>query len=199
MNEGYIKFNCNLIEKKPLPKEELVDLLKWRQKLFFLGLIGAYPNGIGFGNISKRYNQNKFIITGSATGQLKELGEEHFVLVIEHDFEKNFLSCEGKINASSESLSHAAIYDSTNVNAVMHVHNKKLWDYLMRELPFTSKEIEYGTPEMANAIKKVIANPMISKEKIFAMGGHEEGVICFGENLGEAGERLLKWFGKIKS
>ena len=69
-NEGYIKFKCNW-EKKGFffPREAFSYINNWRQKLYNHDLIGAYENGIGFGNLSMRVdNTDCFIISGSATG-----------------------------------------------------------------------------------------------------------------------------------
>ena len=129
MDEGYIKFNCKWIKDKPiLTANKLFEINKWRDKLYKLGLIGAYDNGIGFGNISIRFKKNTFIITGSATGNLHVMNENHYVLVNKYNLAKNSLTCKGPIKASSESLSHAIIYEcSSDTNAVIHIHNIHIW------------------------------------------------------------------------
>jgi hypothetical protein len=58
MDEGYIKFKCNLIKDKPLPMAALSEINQWRNKLYQVGLIGAYADGIGYGNISIRSDNN---------------------------------------------------------------------------------------------------------------------------------------------
>ena len=109
MDEGYIKFNCNWIEKEPFPSQLLHGINQWRSILYNLGYIGVYDNGIGFGNISIRYHDRPFIISGTATGALKVLNENHYVLVNDYNLQLNSVTCTGLIKASSESLSHAAI------------------------------------------------------------------------------------------
>ena len=193
--EGYIKFNCSWIIKKTLPAKLLLQINEWRNKLYNLGLIGAYNNGIGFGNISIRHNNSSFIISGSATGNLNTLNESHYTLVSEYSLRNNALTCKGPIKASSESLTHAAIYEcSPESNSVIHVHNFSLWKELLNKIPTTKKEVEYGTPEMANEIKRLFSEGTVNTKKIIAMHGHEEGILCFGKNLNEAGEVLLKYF-----
>ena len=113
MDEGYIKFNCRWIKTAPFSKHKIAEINAWRDRLYKHGLIGSYSNGIGFGNISIRTDINSFLITGSATGNLKKLNENHYVQVNEYDFLQNSLTCSGPIKASSESLSHA----------VIHIHN----------------------------------------------------------------------------
>ena len=124
MQEGYIKFNCHWTVAGPVSHDQTRKINIWRDKLYALGLIGVYDDGIGFGNISMRYQGNTFIIIGSATGGLKQLNENHFTLVTRYDLEQNSLECKGPIIASSESLTHAAIYESApEIHAVIHVHN----------------------------------------------------------------------------
>ncbi|MCK9640284.1 MAG: class II aldolase/adducin family protein [Prolixibacteraceae bacterium] len=193
MDEGYIKFHCNWIEKEPLPIGHLLEINRWRDTLYNLGYIGVYDNGIGFGNISLRFNAKTFIITGSATGALETLNENHYVLVNEYDLVRNSLTCTGPIKASSESLSHAVIYEcSPETNAVIHIHNFELWEKLINKVPTTGKEISYGTPEMAIEIKSLFEQTNLKAEKIIAMAGHQEGIIAFGKTLDEAAEILLK-------
>ncbi len=192
MDEGYIKFNCNWIKAEPASINHIEELNIWRDKLYTLGLIGADENGIGFGNISLRFKNNEFIITGSATGGLNKLNENHYVLVNEYDLLQNSLICTGPIKASSESLSHAAIYEcSPETNAVIHVHNIIMWENLIHIVPSTSDHVSYGTPEMANEIKRLFDETPVAFEKILVMGGHKEGIIAFGATLEEAGKILF--------
>lgn len=194
MDEGYIKFNCHWIRAEPIPFVGLREINQWRDKLYSLGLIGAYDNGIGFGNISVRSQGNSFIITGSATGNFKKLTGDHYVSVHDCDLAKESLICTGPIKASSESLSHAVIYEfSPETNSVIHIHNMDMWKRLMDQISTTDKNAAFGTSEMASEIKKIIKEPK-GKEKIFVMGGHEGGVIAFGKSLDEAGDILLKFF-----
>ncbi|MFH1663448.1 MAG: class II aldolase/adducin family protein [archaeon] len=199
MDEGAIKFNCKLIKAKSPSPEKITELNKWRNKLFELKLIGAYKNGVGFGNISVRAEKNTFFVSGSGTGKKKKLTEKDYSKVIEFDFSSNSLTCEGKIKASSESLTHATIYESSpETNAVIHVHSMKLWKHLMNKVPFTRKEIEYGSPEMAEEMKKLLAGKKAREKKIIVMKGHKEGIISFGKTLDEAGNILLKFFEETK-
>ena len=192
MDEGYIKFNCKWIKSPPLPKDQIEEINAWRDKLYNLGLIGAYPDGIGFGNISIRTVSRTFIITGSATGNHKKLDQHHYVLVTEYELIQNSLTCTGPIKASSESLSHAVIYECTpETNAVIHIHNMEMWKKYIHKLPTTKTNVLYGTPEMANEIKRLFIETDVGEKKILIMGGHQEGVITFGKTLNEAGEILL--------
>ena len=193
--EGYIKFNLNW-EEKPFDftDQDFVKLNSCRQKLFELGLIGAYPDGIGFGNISIRYKKNRFIISGSETGNFKNLSKEHYALVEDYNLKLNGVYCVGLTKASSESMSHAAVYDSNpNVNAVIHVHHKKLWNNYLNVLPTTNTDAEFGTPEIALEISR-LAN---RANGIIVMGGHPEGIISYGNSLDDAFKIILEYYNKI--
>lgn len=197
-HEGYIKFNCNWIKSCNIPILKLKKINYWRQKLYALGLIGAYSNGIGFGNISIRIpNSEKFVITGSATGNIKKLNGSHYAKVIAYDLEKNRLTCKGPIKASSESLTHASLYKSDKkIRGVMHVHNLGLWKHLINKVnkvPSTSKNVAYGSQEIAEDIVRLFKETDVKNKKIIAMRGHKGGIISFGKNLDEAGKILLSY------
>jgi ribulose-5-phosphate 4-epimerase/fuculose-1-phosphate aldolase len=194
-DEGYIKFECNWQKSEAPDAELLTDLNTWRDKLYGLKLIGAYANGVGYGNISKRLNGNQFIITGSATGNLRKLSPAHFAVVTDFDLSKNSLICRGTVKASSESLSHGVLYrlDSA-IDAVIHVHHSGLWKKLLFKVPTTEKGIPYGTPEMAAEIARLYQQTSLPMQKILVTAGHEEGIFTFGKDLDEAGKILLNYF-----
>jgi L-ribulose-5-phosphate 4-epimerase len=190
--EGVIKFNCNWIKKEALPAEQVKELNNWRNKLYHEKLLGVTADGIGYGNISRRLKQNTFIISGSGTGRLKKLKPLHYSLVTSYSFHENALTAEGPVKASSESLTHAAIYEcSPQTQFVFHVHHLYLWKNLLKLLPSTNSSIAYGTTAMAAEIFRLFKEHDLNKQGIFAMGGHEEGVISFGKTAAEAGQIIL--------
>jgi len=196
--DGLVKFNCQWKKIKPEKVKQIRALNNSRKKLYEKKLIGAYDNGIGYGNISARTAMNQFVITGSGTGDLEKLTRKHYTKVLNYDFDKNSLICKGPIKASSESLTHAAIYESDpSVNAVVHVHDFKLWSKMiicMQEIPKTSKEVQYGTPEMAYEMMRLFKETDVKDKKIIVMAGHEEGIITFGKDLKEATDLILELY-----
>jgi len=192
-DEGYIKFSCTWIEEELSDQSIIDELDHWRQKLYNNQLIGAYPSGIGYGNISQRLTDGSFLITGTATGNIKQLTPKHFTRVIDFDITKNAITCRGPIKASSESLTHAIIYKSLpEVKAVVHIHNNILWRKLLHNVPTTSPQVAYGTPEMANDLTRLLATTNLKEDKILVMAGHEDGLIAFGKDLVEAAGKLLR-------
>jgi L-ribulose-5-phosphate 4-epimerase len=193
MDEGVVKYRCHWTRSEPVAAENIADLMEWRDRLHSWGLIGVYENGIGFGNISIRLGTSyQFIISGTQTAHLPSLGPESYCTVTEFNLEQNFLGCRGPVQASSESLTHAALYfHRDDIGAIVHVHNPQLWQQLLFNIPTTRKEIPYGTPGMALEMFRLFEEENLADRKILAMAGHEDGVICFGSNLEEAGKVLL--------
>jgi L-ribulose-5-phosphate 4-epimerase len=120
----YIKFSCERVTGEITSFGGLAELNAYRRKLLDLGLVGLDPTGVGFGNLSVRDGATKnFYITGSATGGIQELTLTHCPKVVAWDFERNHVRYEGSVMPSSESLTHAAIYESdTSAGAVIHCH-----------------------------------------------------------------------------
>jgi L-ribulose-5-phosphate 4-epimerase len=201
MTEGYIKFHSYWEREEIQVQEEVfLSLEKERSRLYQLGLIGMYPDGIGFGNISVRTEGCSFLITGSATGQLATLDHSHYSLVSAYNFAHNFISCKGSTNASAESLTHAAVYEAVpDVGAVVHVHCLGLWEKLQNKYPTTSEEIEYGTPEMALAVRSLATEMNPGGGKMIIMGGHREGILAFGKNLEEATNQIIKIYNQYQN
>ena len=190
---GVIKFNCNWIKEEPIDERLLTELNAWRDKMVESGFIGVNEEGIGFGNMSIRLNGNQFVITGTATGKIKKLSNEHYTKVTEYDLKQNSLTAAGPVMASSESLTHAVIYENDKtVNAIIHIHNYELWKKLMNAVPTTDKNVEYGTPAMAEEMIRLFKTTNLKNEKMLVMAGHQDGIISFGTDLNEAGNQLLK-------
>ena len=166
-DEGYIKFDCTWIEAEWPDKTIINELNTWRQKLYNKQLIGAYDDGIGYGNISCRMSDDTFLISGTATGNLKQLTDKHYTRVNGFDIANNSITCRGPIKASSESLTHAIIYASLpEVKAVVHIHNNSLWQKLRNKVPTTNPQVAYGTPEMANEISRLLETTNLKEYKV---------------------------------
>jgi hypothetical protein len=189
VKDGLIKFSLRW-QRAP-PPEDMDALLQWRDRISAAGLIGVLPDGIGYGNISVRAGSS-FIISGSGTGRHATACREHFTRVIHYDFPANSLVCRGPVQASSESLTHAAVYEAdASATAVVHVHHGELWRALLGKIPTTAKDVAYGTPEMAYEVLRLFRDTPVADGGIFVMGGHEDGIVGFGGSPQEAGTKLL--------
>ncbi len=200
IGEGYIKYNLDWQETEPLiPAEEFITLNTWREVLYKLEMIGINDQGLGFGNISVRKDRTRnFYITGSMTGSITTLGEEHYCLVTGFDINSNALSCKGPVRASSESMTHAVVYSSRpEMNAVIHIHHPVFWTNLLAKVAATPDSIAYGTPEMARAIQELLDNPEVVERRVIVMAGHSGGILFFGKQIDEAGAFILSYFNEI--
>ena len=190
----YIKFSCERAATGITSFGGLAELNVYRRKLLDLGLIGVDPNGIGFGNLSVRDDAtDNFYVTGSATGGIHELTLADCAKVVECNFDRNRIRYEGSALPSSESLTHAAIYESdATAGAVMHCHDSNLWAAVLNEAPTTSKAADYGSAEMANEIMQLFTRTDVESRKIVVMAGHETGILTFGKDLEEAFAVLMR-------
>jgi len=192
MHEGYIKFKCILIDGQAPDWKEIAEMDECRNTLHRMGLIGMFENGIGFGNISIKNKSGNIIISGSRTGGMEKLNAKDYCTVLNYSYDNNEVTCTGKIEASSETLTHAALYEcSDSINCVIHIHSLILWKKLLNKLPTTSPKAEYGTPEMAYEIKKIYKKKSTQQKRVIVMGGHEEGIIAFGKNVHDCYTNLI--------
>jgi ribulose-5-phosphate 4-epimerase/fuculose-1-phosphate aldolase len=189
-DEGVIKFQLDHTPAEPLPWEALAKLERWRGWMYAHGLIGVIETEhgpIGYGNISVRHGQG-FIISGSQTGHLPRLDASHYTLVTAADPAHNRLHARGPIKPSSESLTHAMVYDQDpQIGWVLHAHWRLVWLAAARlGIPLTAPEVAYGTPEMAGETARLFAETKVKEIGIFAMAGHEDGIVSFGETAEQA-------------
>ena len=190
----YVKFTYQRARADIATFDALAELNACRRKLLEQHLMGVDSNGVGFGNVSVRDGATThFYITGSATSGLPELAPTDCVRVVAYDFARNWLCYEGAAIPSSESLTHAAIYESDPLtSAVIHCHDSNLWRTLLDRCPTTSKAVTYGRPEMAYEIMRLFKVSDLRSRQILVMAGHEGGIVTFGKNLEDAFELLMR-------
>jgi ribulose-5-phosphate 4-epimerase/fuculose-1-phosphate aldolase len=193
---SYVRFNYDHIECDIGEFPGFDELNRCRTRLLDLRLLGMDGQGVGFGNLSVREGQtNNFYITGSGTGSLTTLSLADCARVIAYDIARNWLRCHGRIVPSSESLSHAVIYEmDDDTGAVIHCHHQTLWRALLHKVPTTPVTAEYGTPALGAALQQLFRATDIRSLKIVAMAGHEGGLLTFGRNLADAFAVLQRYF-----
>jgi ribulose-5-phosphate 4-epimerase/fuculose-1-phosphate aldolase len=194
IDEGYTKFTVHWGDRRPVEHAEVAELERWRQPLFAAGLVGHYPEqGIGYGNISLRLGDGRqFLVSGTQTGHLARTGPEHYALVTDYDIDGNAVHCRGAVQASSETLTHAAIYElDPAIRAVVHVHDERLWRRLRGRAPTTRDDVAYGTPEMAREFGRLWRETSFPERRLAVMGGHESGIVTIGRSLAEAAQLAL--------
>ena len=185
-DEGVIKYQA-IHQNSSQPAHTLLNQLDdVRTNLFDLGLVGVYPDGVGFGNVSIRYEAG-CIISGTATGAARVLGARGYCYVRSFDLKKNTVYTEGPVNASSESMTHCAIYQAhSSVECVLHIHHRELWHKLLDQgYRSTSADIPYGTPQMALSMG-VLVNTNAESSSLLVMAGHEDGIVAYGPTISSA-------------
>lgn len=198
--EGVTKFNLNFEKRRIEPCEYFDSLLEWRNILHHAVLVGQIKHlygGAGYGNVSCRIppydsptGQRAFMITGTQTSGHQDVSIDDYALISEYSTEKNLIVAYGVTPPSSESLTHAAVYDiDPLIHFVFHVHTPQIWSS-SRELgiPTTDPSVPYGTPQMAQEIMRVHDG-----SNICAMGGHKDGIITYGATPYEAGITLFQY------
>lgn len=203
-----VKFRQEFVESERIEMPNLNELNAWRNILYNQKLIGE-NNGVGYGNMSQllppfdaQKNKKRFIITGSQTGGFKYLSKEHYALVLEYDSRLNFVGIQkGPIMASSEAMTHGALYDLDNdTRFVFHAHSPEIWNNARKlSIPLTKKDVKYGTPEMIEEIKRLFSNTNVKDLSIFATEGHEEGIFTFGRTATQAGCTMLYYLVESRS
>lgn len=192
-SEGVIHYRCHLTRHAIAVDKTLLDALnQWRDRMRLHGWIGRDEGrygGLGFGNISIRY-AGGFLISATQTGHLQCLLPGHVVHVTRAEPARNALWATGPAEPSSEAMTHAAVYAADPAaGGVIHVHAPAVWTNASRlGLPVTDAAIPYGTPAMAEAV----ADRVRRGERVVVMGGHEDGVLAWGETLAAAGGALLR-------
>lgn len=194
--EGVIKYQLDFRDgPPPADGHTLQQLDAWRSILHRLGMVGQTPgryDGYGFGNVSARIGAG-FVISGTQTGKPERLGAAGYADVTACDPQTNAVAARGAVKPSSESLTHGAVYAlDAHIACVLHVHSPDIW--LARErlgLPRTAADVPYGTPAMAAAVANLYQTTGLRCGRVFAMDGHEDGVVAFGEDPAHAGQALL--------
>ncbi|MDR0583953.1 MAG: class II aldolase/adducin family protein [Treponema sp.] len=185
-SEGYVKYSASHIQAPAVETPYWAELNDARTRLHELGLVGINPQGIGFGNVSVRVKGEEFLISGTATGAAPVLSPDEYCLVVSFNIDENSIISSGPIRASSESMTHGAVYRAVpSANCVIHIHSRAIFDGMLRDhYPATPPEAEYGTPEIARAAGACAAAQK-SGGGLIVLAGHDEGVIAFGASAGK--------------
>ena len=197
-SEGVIKFSQQHTAAALPEWVDPADLQYWFRRCRELDLVGQCRQryaGAAYGNLSQRAERG-FVVTGSQTGGLATLKRQHFAWVQEVDAARNVVTSCGPVAPSSESMTHAQVYALLpQVNFVIHVHHRGIWENAAQlGLAVTDPAAEYGTPQMAAEVERLLGQAQVQASCALSMGGHEDGIITFGATAGEAGMRLLELY-----
>jgi hypothetical protein len=204
--EGVIKYNLshkNIALNKDI---SISEINAWRTILFKLAFIGQTKEryeGYGFGNISQRIKSSnienvQFIISGTQTGNLESLSRHHYCTVLEAKPDKNSLKSAGEIKPSSEALTHATVYQQNDsIQSVIHIHCPEIWNNSDKlKIPCSRSDVKYGTPEMAEEVKRLFHATPLQNTDVFSMLGHGDGIIAFSDSMEKAADLLINLYSK---
>jgi len=199
-DEGYVKYHCDHVFGPAPVHPQMEELDRLRTDLYDAELVGMRPDGVGFGNVSVRAEGDHFVITATGTGGVRELGADGYCTVTGVWVEKNSLACLGPLPASSEALTHAAVYAaSSTVRCVVHVHSRVLFDSLLScGAVSTPGEAAYGTPDMAYAVEALVHRR--PADGVLVMAGHDEGILIYGPSVAAVASLLgfvVRTYGNI--
>ena len=199
--EGVIKFNIDTATHFHPPydvkhaQRQLVSWFTVFRKMGWLGLDPIRYGGLGYGNLSMRIGKRRadighraFAITGSQTAALTSITDQHIAIVARYKVAEGQLWKMTGVNPSSESLTHAVIYDSApQAKVCFHIHCPEIWSARSElNLPTVPSHIRYGTTEMSAAIRHLCIHEKVGFNRPIAMGGHEDGLLCFSDNPDQA-------------
>jgi len=195
--EGVIKFQLDFSQRTVLTTADVLEINSWRTIMLQLGMLGQTPtryDNYGFGNISQRFgSDNQFIISGTQTGGIANMAANDYALVTACQPQQNQIAASGATQPSSEAMTHGQLYQlSNNINFVIHAHCPQIWQLASKlGLPQTRADVPYGTVAMADEVARLFAETNVLQQGIFTMAGHEDGVVAFGCNAEQAGQRLI--------
>ncbi|WP_020408246.1 class II aldolase/adducin family protein [Hahella ganghwensis] len=194
--EGVIKFVLDH-QWQALPDNiDIADLEAARSQLKERGLIGqdsARYGGLGFGNLSQRYHDDQFIVSGSQTGELPGLLKRDYALVVKADLATNRIWSQGEIKPSSESTTHALLYQlSGDIGAVIHVHSPEIWHrFEDLDLLYTPEDAPYGSQQLVKSVTALWEQKDLKSRGVFVMRGHQDGVMAFSGTVKGALANIL--------
>jgi hypothetical protein len=196
MDEGVIKFQLQFTPGSLPDGLSLAELIAWQRIMQGLGLLGRDPDhygGLAYGNLSLRIEGNGFVISASQCADQPLPTLDHYSQVTAWDCNANRIVASGPARPSSESLTHAALYDADPaIGCIVHGHSPHIWQHrYTMGLASTAEQVAYGTPEMAIEMGRLYRDRGFRGCGVLAMGGHQDGVVSFGRDADEAGWEMV--------
>lgn len=198
--EGVIKFQMrHKYQSVKSDWQELRQMNAWRHLLFRLQMIGQDDKrygGLAFGNVSRRRGREgaHFWVSATQTSSKAFLSQEELCEVMAYDLQQHILYSRGLAPPSSETLTHASIYQAkAQVSCVIHVHSPDIWLQTHQlGLAHTDSNISYGTHAMVEATQNLLDGPLSGNCGLYTMLGHEDGVVAFAENIADCAELIIR-------
>jgi len=176
------KFRTTFVGKEVPEETRSSEIIEWGKKFHSMGLFPE-DDAKNAGNMSFR-NSRGFVITSGGSDKRK-LHFKDLVQVVSCNIDTMEVEAEGVAEPSSETMLHNLIYsERQDINAIIHVHDRLvLGSAKDLGIPVTKKKQEYGTPELAREVAKVLGH-----ESFIAIKDH--GIVSMGKSVWEAGKQV---------
>jgi ribulose-5-phosphate 4-epimerase/fuculose-1-phosphate aldolase len=95
-------------------------------------------------------------------------------------------------------MTHGVVYAGVDsARWVVHAHSPEIWRQRRAlNLPATAADIPYGTVEMAGAVRRLLQETGVARLGIFAMDGHEDGIVTFGPTAASAAGLMIDYLSR---
>ncbi|MFZ9887717.1 MAG: class II aldolase/adducin family protein, partial [Myxococcota bacterium] len=174
------------------------------------GLVGRDRfryGGAAFGNVSARLSsmsdpaRPSFVVSGSQTGGERRLERSQCAVVTDWSLAENSVVSFGECLPSSEALTHATLYEVVpEAQYVFHVHSPEIFGHAgALGLSCTDVTAGYGTPAMAQEVARLCRSGQETSAGVLVMGGHEDGVVAYGQTAEAAAGALVSLLARARS
>jgi hypothetical protein len=193
-NDSSNECSIDFVKTEEVAIKECLRVEKTRERLYSLGLIGAYDSGISFGNVSIRYKKkNSYVTTATQTGEFPKLNAKYFSLIKKIDIDKLNITAIGSSKPNLESIIDGVLYRlDENINAVIHIKNEKIVNFLLDTSCLNMGYCSCKANEIIEDILKVYKSidPMLNN--VFIIKGEFDGAVVFGKSLKHAEKTLYR-------
>ena len=218
MKEGEIQYRLDHRTQPLFTEAAGLTLLELRNRIYQMGYIGPGADGVYAGNLSIRLNPDDklsgsssltagqanrpgvcFLITGNGSGRERQLSYRGLARIDSYDPESFALRSSGEVHPSSESLTHAVLYElSVEIGLIIHLHSLEMWQWML-DSGYPTTYAPYGSAALVSEIKALyrgFESEQLFHNNAFVMEGHREGVFLFERNSGAAMTALTRLLAK---
>lgn len=184
-NVSVIPFQTFFVSRELSNCPLTTDIIKFGKKVDEFGILKD-----GECNISLTFG--KRLLINAKKENIENLKNQDIIEIVDYDPIKNVILIIGKKSPSIETPIHWIIQKARqDVNAILQITSKNLYDHLINDLPITEKKVPKGAIEQVKEILKALR---ASKNILI----RNEGVLFAGFNLKEIEDSLSIIFEDFK-
>ena len=174
----YALFQTFFVSREISISPMIVDIIKFGKKFEELKIKEA--------ECSISISYGKRLLINARDVDVKHMKQQDIVEIVDYDPIKNIVLAIGKKYPCIETPVHWTIQKARHdVNAVVEITSKKLFQTCCTHLPVTEKKVPYGTIDRAKAVLKTLQD-----SKNICM--QDEGILLVGLYLKEIEDSLIK-------